>query len=88
MLFIANIKREYFKLSLHNEQVKLKLRINQNLLNKKQFVFTGHKKAFKGISQGISNDDEKISKDFVFLDQVVDDEFEYNRLNADGTDNI
>lgn len=27
-------------------------------------------------------------KEFVYLDQTVDNEFEFNRLNPDGTDNV
>jgi hypothetical protein len=27
-------------------------------------------------------------KEFVYLDQVVEDEFELNRLNADDSDNV
>jgi len=27
-------------------------------------------------------------KEFVYLDQVVEDEFELNRINADGSDNV
>jgi hypothetical protein len=85
MLFIANIKREYFKLSLPNVQVKMKLRINENRAGNKQFVLTGYRfnRTFKGVF--LIDWTEKM---LVYLDHEVEDEFEYNKQNADGSDNV
>ena len=62
VLYIANFKREYFKLSLYNEQVKLKLRYvvkvppsDEPFLNPRKL--TGHRKAFKGVIQSIRSDE-------------------------------
>jgi hypothetical protein len=45
VLYIANIRREYFKLSLENEIIKVKIDSDKN--------FVGHRKAFKGVTAGI-----------------------------------
>ena len=50
MLYIANIKREYFKLSLRNEVVKIKIEDGRN--------FVGHKKAFKGVTASLVDVEE------------------------------
>ena len=63
VLYIANIKREYFKLSLFNEEVKVQLKLEELAVNKKKRrILTGHKKAFKGITQSIRSDKASIYK--------------------------
>jgi hypothetical protein len=79
-----NIKREYFKLSLFNEQVKVQLQLGEKnkLLSRK---LIGHRKAFKGITQSIRNDKASIYKQFVYLEHVIEDEFEYIIWKEDGS---
>lgn len=50
MLYAANIKREYFKLSLRNEVIKIKIE------DGRQFI--GHKKAFKGVTASLVDAEE------------------------------
>jgi hypothetical protein len=62
VLYIANFKREYFKLSLHNEQVKLTLTFevppkNSGITIANPRKLTGHRKAFKGVIQSIKSDE-------------------------------
>jgi hypothetical protein len=82
VLYIANFKREYFKLSLYNEQVKVKLTLaerTENGTTKRSRILTGHRKSFKGIAQSIKNDETQIFKQFVYLDHLIDDEFIYDQ---------
>jgi hypothetical protein len=79
-----NIKREYFKLSLFNEQVKVQLQlVEKNKLLSRKLI--GHRKAFKGITQSIRNDKASIYKQFVYLEHVIEDEFEYIIWKEDGS---
>ena len=60
VLYIANFKREYIKLSLYNEKVKLKLTyekvpLGETIPNPRKLA--GHRKAFKGVIQSIKSDD-------------------------------
>ena len=61
VLYIANFKREYFKLSLYNEQVKVTLRyvvqVSKPVQPTNPRKLTGHRKAFKGIIQSIRSDE-------------------------------
>lgn len=64
VLYIANFKREYFKLSLYNEQVKVKLTYivtppNWDKNKQKPYprTLTGHRKAFKGVIESIKSDE-------------------------------
>jgi hypothetical protein len=82
VLYIANLKREYFKLSLYNETVKVKLTLQEREINGKplfQRILTGHRKAFKGIAQSIKNDETQMFKQFVYLDHIIEDELIYDK---------
>ena len=46
----------------------------------------GHRKAFKGITQSIRNDKASIYKQFVYLEHVIEDEFEYIIKKEDGSE--
>ena len=46
----------------------------------------GHRKAFKGITQSIRNDKASIYKQFVYLEHVIQDEFEYTIIKNNGSE--
>lgn len=76
VLYVANLNREYFKLSLFNQKVKLKIILEEKFNARGDMILErklmGHKKAFKGITQSIKIDEAAMQKQFVYLDQIID----------------
>ena len=63
--------------------MQLQLGEKNKLLSRK---LIGHRKAFKGITQSIRNDRASIYKQFVYLEHVIQDEFEYTIIKNNGSE--
>lgn len=85
LLYIANLKREYIKLSLRNEKKTVNMTLNENHDGKKQRQATGHKKCFKGISQGIQLDNVNMEIQLEYLEQIPAEEFTHYFHSSFGT---